>query len=791
MSDPELPLVAARGAARASKPNYPLPTVLAACSLALAMAVSSTVHADKREGAAKLLARLMSGPEFRPKFFHGGEWHGNGDSYLAIEPSASGAGTDIVRYQTSTGARDILVAADRLIPSGTKTPLTVEQYQLSRDGHRALIFTNSKTVWRQNTRGDYWVLDLTSGALRKLGGDAPESSLMFAKFSPDNSQVGYVRRNNIYIEDLASGKITALTHDGSDTVINGTSDWVNEEEFDIRDGFAWSPDSRSIAFWQFNTSGLQKYTLLYDLGAPRGEIVTGIPYPNLGVYPQTLEYPYPLAGTQNSAVRVGIASVRDGQLAWIETSGDPRNHYIPAMGWADSGHVLLQHMNRLQNRNEFLLAESTNGASRTLFVDEDRAWVDVNRDISWIHEGREFLALSERDGWRHLYRVARDTGKTQLVTRGEFDVVHVERVTPDEKWVYFIASPENATERYLYRTPLEGAAAPERLTPTAPGTHSYTISPNGEWAFHTFSSLDAPPESQVVHLPDHRVARNTADNSSLAERVKPLLGAPVEFMKVDAGNGLLVDAWLMRPPNFDPAKKYALIVYVYSEPAAQTTLDHWPSMFERALTSAGYLVASFDNQGTPAPRGRQWRKAVYGNVGPLSSQQQALALESLEKTHSFIDPRRVGVWGWSGGGSATLQLMFRYPEVYRVGVSVASVPDQRLYDTIYQERYLGLPKDSPKAYEQSSAINFAAGLRGDLLVMHGSGDDNVHFQGFELLVNKLISLGKPFDMRVYPARTHGIFEGEGTHLDVYCNILGYFEEHLPPGPQGAESPGGA
>jgi dipeptidyl-peptidase 4 len=753
---------------------------LIAFSIVMAIAVPCSAHAQLRESAAKLIAHTMGNPEFRVKSFRGGTWLGNGDSYLDLEPSPSGAGSDIVRYQTATGAREILVAADRLIPSGEKTSLAVEEYHMSPDGHRVLVFTNSKTVWRRNTRGDYWVLDLTAGTLHKLGGDAPASSLMFAKFSPDSRKVGYVRGNDIYVEDLPSKKITRLTQDGSDTVINGTSDWVNEEEFDIRDGFAWSPDSHAIAFWQFNTAGLQKYTLIYDLGAPRGEIVTELPYPNLGPYPETLEYQYPLAGTQNSAVRVGVASAGGGQVVWMQTGGDPHNTYIPEMGWADSGHVLIQHMNRLQNRNEFLLADAGTGASRTILVDEDRAWVDVNRDVPWINQGREFLVLSERDGWRHLYRVARDTGKTQVVTRGEFDVVSLDRVSPDEKWVYFIASPENATQRYLYRARLDGTAAPERLTPNMPGTHSYTISPNGEWAFHTHSSFDVPPAFDVVHLPDHRVMRKTVDNAAIAERVKPLSGGPAEFVKVDAGNGLTVDAWLLKPPNFDPAKKYPLIVYVYSEPAGQTTADRWPSMFDCALTSAGYLVASFDNAGTPAPRGREWRKVVYGNVGPLSSRQQATALQSLEKTHSYIDPKRVGVWGWSGGGTETLNLMFRYPEVYSVGVSVASVPDQRLYDTIYQERYLGLPQDSPKAYEQSSAINFASGLRGDLMVMHGSGDDNVHFQGFELLVNKLISLGKQFDMRVYPGRTHSISEGKGTNLDVYTNILGYFEEHLPP-----------
>ena len=760
---------------------------LIAFSVASVIAGPYAAHADQREAAAKLLARTMTNPEFQVKSFRGGAWLGNGDSYLALEPSATGSGSDIVRYQTATGTREILVAADRLIPAGEKKPLAVENYRMSPDGHQVLIFTNSKNVWRQKTRGDYWVLDLARGGLRKLGGDAPASSLMFAKFSPDNSKVGYVRGNNVYVEDLASGKIAQLTQDGCDTIINGTSDWVNEEEFDIRDGFQWSPDSRAIAFWQFNTNGVQNYTLIYDLGAPKGEIVTGIPYPNTGVYPQTLEYKYPLAGTPNSAVRVGVASAAGGQVVWMQAAGDPHNNYIPEMGWADSSYVLLQYMNRLQNKNEFLLANAATGVSRTLFVDEDRAWVDVNNDVSWVNQGREFLVLSERDGWRHLYRVARDTGKAQLITRGEFDVVSLDHVSPDEQWVYFIASPDNPTQRFLYRARLNGTTAPERVTPNEPGTHSYTISPNGEWAFHNYSSFDVPPVFEVVHLPDHRVVRNTADNSPLAERVKPLSGGPAEFVKVDAGNGLMVDAWLLKPPNFDPAKKYALIVNVYSEPAGQTTADRWPSLFDRTLTSAGYLVTSFDNQGTPAPRGREWRKVVYGNVGPLSSQEQAAALQSLEKSHSYIDPKRVGVWGWSGGGTETLNLMFRYPEIYSVGVSVASVPDQRLYDSIYQERYMGLPQDSPKAYEESSAINFASGLRGELMVIHGSGDDNVHFQGFELLVNKLISLGKQFDMRVYPGRTHGISEGKGTKSDVYTNILGYFETHLPPGPEAAAS----
>ena len=416
---------------------------------AAAVAATPSTFADQREAAAKLLARTMFNPEFRPKTFRGGEWFGSGDSYLALEPAATPGGTDIIRYQTASGSRDIFVPAARLIPAGEKSPFPIESYSFSSDGGQLLLFTNSKTVWRQNTRGDYWLFNLATGALRKLGGDAPASSLMFAKFAPDGSKVAYVRGNNVYAEDLATRKITQLTRDGSDTVINGTSDWVNEEEFDIRDGFQWSPDSQRIAFWQFNTSAVRTYTLVYDLGDPRGEIVTAIPYPGDLPYPQTLRYPYPLTGTPNSSVRVGAVKASGGKIAWMQTAGNPADFYIPRMGWADAGHLLLQHMNRLQNRNEFLLADAAGGTSRVILVEEDRTWVDLNEQVLWINHHQEFLLLSERDGWRHLYRVSLDSGKATVVTRGNFDVVSLERLTGDEKWVYFIASPDNATQRYL------------------------------------------------------------------------------------------------------------------------------------------------------------------------------------------------------------------------------------------------------------------------------------------------------------------------------------------------------
>jgi dipeptidyl-peptidase-4 len=747
-----------------------------------AATTSGSGQGAAQQGADALLVRTMTSPEFRPKFFGQVTWVDKGAAYLKLEPAAKGSrAQDIVRYETASGKKEIFLAASKLKPEGQDDPLRIESYALSANGRRVLIFTNTQRVWRRNTRGDYWVYDLDSGKLEKLGGDAAAGTLMFAKFSPDGTRVAYVHDHDIYVEELANEAITQITQDGSETVINGTSDWVNEEELDIRDAFRWSPDGRHIAFWQFNTSGVGQYTLIYDLGHPRGEIVTGISYPDYGVYPQTMVYPYPEAGTPNSAVRVGVVDAKGGPVVWVKLPGDPRNHYIPQMDWAGAGKLVLQQLNRLQNTNRVFVADAATGKATQIFIDQNHSWVQYNHTLPWIDGGKAFLFESEQDGWRHLYRVSLDGSEAKLVTRGKYDVISFGTACPDGQWVYFMASPHNPTQSYLFRTKLDGSGSEDQVSSKRQGTNSYEISPDCSYAIHTFSTIDTPPSTDLMRLPDDKVVRPLLDNSALEKQVKPLSDGETEFLRLDAGGGVKVDAWLMKPPHFNKGKKYPLIVTVYSEPAGMTTQDRWGSTFNRVLTSAGYLVASFDNEGTPAPLGSAWRKAIYGSIGPLSSAQQAAALRSLQHKYKFIDPQRIGVWGWSGGGSETLELMFRYPEEYDVGVSVASVPDQRLYDSIYQERYMGLPQENAKGYKEGSAINFASGLRGRLLIMHGSGDDNVHFQGFELLVNRLIELGKRFDMRVYPGRTHGLSEGRGTRLDVFKNILWYFEDHLPAG----------
>ncbi len=759
-------------------------------SAALIILVSLASFAQQPAPAAEkdMITRIFSG-EFSERPTPAPRWFENGKSYISTEPAAGGRGRDLVKYDTATGNKvEVLITAAQLTPPGAQQPLPIAGLTWSKDNQRVLIFTNTRRVWRTNSRGDYWFLDRSTGKLKKLGGDVPEASLMYAKFAPDATRVAYVKQNDIYVEDLATGAIKRLTQDGSDLIVNGASDWVNEEELDIHDAFWWAPDGRRIAFLQFDMHRVGDFALTYYLGKER-EIVTQIPYPQTGPYPVPMNVPYPLAGTTNSAVRCGVVDVNSGGQKWLPVPGEPRDNYIARVQWADANTVLLQQLNRLQNTDNYFLADADNNTIRQMWMDKDQAFITIGfgglPEAQPIYDGREFLVVSEKDGWNHVYRITRD-GHETLVTRGNMDTAGIDGVDEKGGWLYFIASPENATQRYLYRAPLDGKSDPVRVTPANfTGMNTYNISPDAKYAFHSFSTFDDPGMRELVSLPDHKVVRPSSNSSELKKKIDAALpNPPAEFFKVDAGDGVMVDGWMIKPPNFDPSKKYPVLVNIYGEPAAQTVVDRWGgngTLFHRYLTGLGYLVVSFDNAGTPAPRGRQWRKIIYGAVGVLSSKQQAQALRSLGKMRSFVDLDRCAVWGWSGGGTNTLNLVFRSPDLYKVGMSVAPVPDQRLYDTIYQERYMGLPQVNVKGYEEGSAINFADRLRGNLLIVHGSGDDNVHYQGSELLVNRLIELGKPFDFMTYPDRTHSISEGPGTTVHLYHLLARYLTEHLPAG----------
>jgi dipeptidyl-peptidase-4 len=741
----------------------------AAAAALFVCAAGSPLSGQVPDSSFLSLQRIYGSSEFRAEAPIRPRWVAQGAAYTLLEPSRERVGgQDLVRYTVENGERTVVVPAGRLVPSGDTVPLSVEDYSWSPDGRRLLLFTNSKPVWRQNTRGDYWTLTLGTWKLRKLGGAAARAStLMFAKFAPDGRRVGYVRGNNLYVEDLGSGRITRLTRDGSRTVINGTFDWVYEEELNLRDGWRWSPDGRSIAFWQLNADSVRDFDLIDNTDS---------------LYSTVIPVQYPKAGESNSAARAGIVPAAGGAITWLRIPGDPRNNYIARMEWAESSdEVVIEHLNRLQNTNTVYLGDRRSGAVRPVLIERDSAWVDVVDKIVWLDGGRSFLWQSERDGWNHLYRVSRDGRQVTLLTPGAFDVASVDAVDPDGGWLYYSASPDNPAQRYLWRVPLDGRAGGVRVTPeTQPGTHGYDVAPNARVALHTYSRFGVPPVVELITIPDHSVRRTLVANARLTSRVAALRKGPAEFFQVIVGDGVTLNGWIMKPLEFNPGRKYPLLFTNYGGPGSQTVLDSWggPSyLWNLLLTQKGYLVASVDNRGT-GMRGRAWRKIVYRQLGVVETADQAQAARAMGRW-SYVDSTRIGVFGWSYGGFMSLNGLFQAPDVYRMAIAVAPVTHWKFYDNIYTERYNGLPQDNREGYDKGSPLTYVEQMRGRLLLVHGTGDDNVHYQNSEALINRLVAANKQFEFMSYPNRNHSITGGT-TSLHLRELLTRFVDQNLGP-----------
>ena len=693
------------------------------------------------------LKRIYTDREFSAKGYGPARWLEDGKSYTTLEPSKGVEGRDIVQYETKTGKRTVLVPASQLIPEGKNEPLTISDYSWSKDGNKLMIFTNTRRVWRYHTRGNYWVLDLKNKKLKQLGRTVKPTTMQFAKFSSDGEKVAYVSEQNIYVESLKTGEIKQITTDGGDNIINGTFDWLYEEELSLRDGFRWSPDGKHIAYWQMDTQGIGSYYMVNNLDS---------------IYSKLIPIPYPKVGTTNPAAQIGVIPAEGGETRWFDIPGDPRNHYLARMDWAASSQeVIIQQLNRLQNTNKVMLGDISNGKVRTILRETDESWVDVTEDLHWLNNGKFFTWSSERDGWRHIYLVSRDGSEIKLVTPGDYDVISLERIDKKNGYIYYIASPDDATRRYLFRSRLDGTRKNKRLSPLdQPGNHRYQISPDARWAIHTFS------------------------NTELKQKLARLKLSKKEFLNVEIEPGVVLDGWMIKPVDFDPSKKYPVFFYVYGEPAGSTVQDRWSGgdLWHQMLAQQGYIIMSIDNRGTNAPRGREWRKCIYRQIGILASLDQAAAARKIMEW-DFVDPERIGIWGWSGGGSMTLNCLFRFPEIYKMGITIAFVSHQKFYDTCYQERYMGLPDDNEYGYREGSPITHAHKLEGKLLIIHGSGDDNCHFQSFERLVDELIKHNKKFSMMVYPMRSHGIYEGENTSRHLREMMTGYLKDNLPAGPK--------
>jgi dipeptidyl-peptidase-4 len=701
-------------------------------------------------------------------------WTNDGDSYYKLEKN------QLLSYTLPNHDPKTVITKEQLTPAGESEPLKIDHFTFSLDQQKVLLFTNTKKVWRLNSKGDYWVYNFKKNTLKQIGKTLAPSSLMFAKFSPDGNSIAYVSENNVYSEDYASGKIKPLTTNGTVALINGTFDWAYEEEFACRDGFRWSPDSKSIAYWQIDASEIKKFYMVNNTDS---------------IYSQLVPLEYPKVGEKPSACSVGVVNISDAKTTWMDVPGDASQNYLVRMEFIPTtNNLLIQQLNRKQNRSKLYIADALKGTTTRIHEESDEAWVDLfqlgspyeidyTNNFSFLEESNSILWASEKDGWRHLYQVSLEGKPEVLITKGDYDVIDLKYVDTKKGSVYYLASPDNATQKYLYKTKLNGKGKSKLVSPESLiGSHDYSFSSNGTYAQHTFSNHFTPNSKEFINVANHKAL---TEEESIVKNLKKLEEkATTEFFTITTSDNVEMDAWMVKPTNFDPSKKYPVVFYVYTEPAGTTVTDTYGigqnGLYAGDMAEDGYIYISLDNRGTPAPKGREWRKSIYRKIGVVNINDQAMAAKEILKW-DFVDSERIAVWGWSGGGSATLNLMFRHPEIYKTGISVAAVANQLTYDNIYQERFMGLPQENMEDFIEGSPITYAKNLEGNLLYIHGTGDDNVHYQNAELLINELVKHNKQFQIMPYPNRSHGMREGEGTFKHLSTLYTNYLKLHCPPG----------
>ena len=734
------------------------------------------VSAQEVDSKELTIDRLFNSREFSQDYLGPVTWYEDGESYVKLEPSPdNNMVREVVAYKTLSQERTVLASVADLTPEGSDKPLAIASFQFTADQNRMMIFTNTKRVWRANTKGDYWVLDLKSKSLKQLGKSLPASSLMFAKFSPDNKSVAYVSEFNVYKEDFETGKITALTKDGTRDLINGTFDWVYEEELFCKDGFRWSPDGKKVALWQLDASEIRNFFMINNTDS---------------VYSRIIPVQYPKVGEDPSSAKVGAVDMATQKITWMRIPGDPKQNYLPRMQWVGD-QLLVQQMNRKQNELKVYICDPSSGDCELSYSEKDDAWVDImNLDLTanWSMidmqiVGNSFLRVTEKDGWRHVYKVKMDGSEEKNLTDFEGDVARFYNLDEKGKNLYINASPENPTQRYLYQTAANGKGKLKRITPQEySGVNTYNISPNSKYAIHSYSNANTPGTTYLISLPGHEIITTLVDNQRFKKSVAALDLPKVEFFKVTTSEGVEIDGRLIKPVGFEPNKKYPVIYFTYGGPAGVEADDSWKyrGMYHFMLAQKGYVIIVMDGRGTPSLKGSDWRKAIFKQVGVLNTRDFALAVKETLKW-DFTDPERTAYWGWSAGGKMALNLIFRYPDVIKTAISVAAVSNGLLYDNVYTERYMGLKSENLENYRQASALSQAKNLEGNLLIIHGTGDDNVHYQNAEMLMNELIKHNKQFRIMPYPNRSHGIYEGENTSRHLYTLMTDYFLEMNPVG----------
>ncbi len=711
---------------------------------------SSAINTASAQKSRINLDDLFKKYTFYEKSINGITSMNDGESYTILQEDGK-----VVEFDYSSGKQKSVL----FDPSTFNNVdlLHFDEYTLSSDESKMMIITNTSNIYRHSYKATYYIFDLKGKTLEPL---TDGTQVMLATFSPDAKKVSYVRDNNIFIKDLATEEVKQITSDGlHNAIINGAPDWVYEEEFSLLTGMQWSPDSKKIAFLRFDESEVRQFNMTK--------------FQN-NLYPENYTFKYPKAGEKNSVVSVHVYDIESTKIIKMDV-GAETNQYLPRIQWPNNSTQLsIIRLNRLQNKMDILLGDVNTGESKSLYTEENKYYLPEPSDnpIIFTEDGKNFIISSEKSGYNQIYLYGMDGKLVKQLTEGANEVIEVYGFDQKGKRVFFKAFDQTPLRSALYSVKIDNLEL-SRISPNK-GNNKAEFSKTYKY-FILFFSNTTTPKLISLNNDKGKQIRVIEDNSNL-KTVQSFYEIPnKEFFTFKTSEGVILNGYMIKPLDFDPSKKYPVMMTQYSGPGSISVKDEWDIGWDQLLASKGYIVACVDGRGTGG-RGEAFRKMTYGQLGYYESIDQ---IESAKYLHTlgFVDPSRIGIWGWSYGGYMSSLCLFKGADVFKMAIAVAPVTNWRYYDSVYTERFMGLPQDNPLGYDSNSPINHVDKLKGKLLIVHGTGDDNVHLQNSIEMIEKLVQANKQFDMMYYPDKNHNI-EGGNTTVHLYTKLTNYVMENL-------------
>ena len=679
----------------------------------------------------------------------------DGKTYVSIETDPKTNLKYVAKNQYSDGKMaSILFTETDLVYKGQSLPISTD---FDDNEGQILIAQNEEQIYRHSSKANYFVYNLKS---KKITEVSPKGKQLFATFSPDGSKIAFIRENNIYVKNLSSEKETQITIDGKfNNIINGGTDWVYEEEFAFTRAFFWSPDSKKIAYYKFDECEVKEYSMTM--------------FENL--YPSEYKFKYPKAGEKNSIVSIHIYNLDNASTLDVNI-GKEKDQYIPRMKWTkDPNTVCILRMNRHQNKLEYLFANASTGNVKVLLTETNKHYIDINDDLTFLKNGKQFILTNESNGYNHAYLYDISGKLINQITKGNWEVTSLYGIDEKNKIIYYQSTERSPLRRDIYAINFDGKN--KKRISTSDGTNQAMFS--SDYSYYILNhSNSSSPNYITLNDANGKVVRVLQDNARAKQAKVDYNVSPTEFFQFKTSEGVELNGFIIKPSNFDASKKYPLFMYVYGGPGSQLVADRWSGsrdMWLNFIAQKGYIIACVDNRGTGF-RGADFKKMTYKELGKYETIDQIEAAKWFGK-QKYIDAKRIGIWGWSYGGYMSSLCITKGADIFSMAIAVAPVTTWRFYDSIYTERYLQTPQENPAGYDQNSPINFANNLKGKFLLIHGTGDDNVHFQNSVMLSEALIQANIPFEQAYYPNKSHSI-SGGNTSMHLYTKMTDFILKNL-------------